>query len=114
MNIEQIKEILGGRLSRNADFLYSFVKQINLPKESKVLDVGTGRGSMAIILALNGYKVITGEPEGTNWADWRSSAQKVNVENMITHSLGLADAVEGFRLVAEAGESLKIIIRPQE
>lgn len=40
--------------------------------------------------------------------------KRINVENMITHSFGLADAVEGFRLVAEGGESLKIIIRPQE
>ncbi len=50
----------------------------------KILDIGTGRGTMAIMLALKGYHVITGEPEGHDWADWRSSAKKVGVENLIT------------------------------
>lgn len=83
MYIEQVKEILGDRFSRDADFLSTFVTELKLPKDSKVLDVGTGRGTMAIILALHGYKVTTGEPKGTYWADWRSSAKKVNVENLI-------------------------------
>jgi len=39
---------------------------------------------------------------------------KVVVADMITHRLPLARAGEGFRLVSEAGESLKVIIRPQE
>jgi L-iditol 2-dehydrogenase len=38
---------------------------------------------------------------------------RVVVKNMITHRLGLSQAQEGFRLMAEAGESLKIIIEPQ-
>jgi len=32
---------------------------------------------------------------------------------MITHRLGLAETQEGFRLVAEARESIKVIIEPQ-
>jgi len=40
-------------------------------------------------------------------------AQKqVNVEDMITHRLDIREAAEGFRLVAEAGKSLKVIIEP--
>ena len=40
-------------------------------------------------------------------------AQKqVNVEDMITHRLDIRDAAEGFRLVAEAGKSLKVILEP--
>ncbi len=39
---------------------------------------------------------------------------RVNVKDMITHRFPLADAQEGFRLVAEAGESLKVIIEPQK
>jgi hypothetical protein len=39
---------------------------------------------MAITLALHGYSVITGEPEDSHWADWRSRAQMVNVEDKIT------------------------------
>jgi len=40
-------------------------------------------------------------------------AQKqVNVEDMVTHRLSIREAAEGFRLVAEAGKSLKVIIEP--
>ncbi len=39
---------------------------------------------------------------------------RVVVDDMITHRLGLADTGEGFRLVAEGGSSLKVIIKPQE
>ncbi len=38
--------------------------------------------------------------------------KKVNVKGMITHRLSLQEAQEGFRLVAEAGASLKVIIEP--
>jgi L-iditol 2-dehydrogenase len=40
------------------------------------------------------------------------SKKKLNVEDMITHRLSLRQAAEGFRLMAEAGESLKVIIEP--
>jgi len=83
MKLEKLKENLEERFGRDADFLNLLVEKLDLPEDSRVLDVGTGRGIMAIILALNGYKVITGEPEGTYWADWKSSAKKVGVEDMI-------------------------------
>jgi L-iditol 2-dehydrogenase len=38
--------------------------------------------------------------------------KKLNVKDMITHRLGLRQAAEGFRLMAAAGESLKVIIEP--
>jgi L-iditol 2-dehydrogenase len=38
--------------------------------------------------------------------------KKLNVADMITHRFGIRQAAEGFRLMAEAGESLKIIIEP--
>ncbi|MCX5697624.1 MAG: alcohol dehydrogenase catalytic domain-containing protein [Candidatus Omnitrophica bacterium] len=41
------------------------------------------------------------------------SSKKVNVAPMITHRMGLAKISEGFRLVEEAGESIKVIIHPQ-
>ncbi len=37
---------------------------------------------------------------------------KLNVKDMITHKLSLQQAAEGFRLVAEAGKSLKVILEP--
>ncbi|HOX09980.1 MAG TPA: zinc-binding dehydrogenase, partial [Candidatus Omnitrophota bacterium] len=39
---------------------------------------------------------------------------KVAVKDMITHRFGLAEAGEGFRLVAGAGESIKVIVEPQK
>ncbi len=84
INLEHIKETLGDEFSRDADFLSSVVGNLQIKKSSKILDVGTGRGHMAIILALHGYKIITGEPEGVYWADWRSYAKKVSVEDKIT------------------------------
>ena len=39
--------------------------------------------------------------------------RKLNVHDMITHRFGLAEAGLGFKLAAEAKESLKVIIEPQ-
>jgi L-iditol 2-dehydrogenase len=38
---------------------------------------------------------------------------RVRVSDMITHRLGLSEAAEGFRLAAEAADSIKVIIEPQ-
>ncbi|MBI2957857.1 MAG: alcohol dehydrogenase catalytic domain-containing protein [Chloroflexi bacterium] len=40
--------------------------------------------------------------------------RRVNVVDMITHRLPLAETGEGFKLVAEAGKSVKVIIEPQK
>jgi len=40
-------------------------------------------------------------------------SKRVIVDDMITHKLGLAQTGKGFELVAEAGESMKVIIEPQ-
>jgi L-iditol 2-dehydrogenase len=40
------------------------------------------------------------------------SAGRVNVKDMITHKLGMSEAQLGFKLVAEAKESIKVIIEP--
>lgn len=37
---------------------------------------------------------------------------QVNVKEMVTHRLGLADTGLGFKLVEEAGESLKVVVEP--
>lgn len=38
---------------------------------------------------------------------------RIQVREMVTHKLSLAETDLGFRLVAEAGESLKVVIEPQ-
>jgi L-iditol 2-dehydrogenase len=53
-----------------------------------------------------------------NPADYQTAldliaAGTVPVRQMITHRFGLADTQEGFRLVVEANESVKVIIEPQ-
>ncbi|XHH10491.1 MAG: zinc-dependent dehydrogenase [Candidatus Bathyarchaeia archaeon] len=40
------------------------------------------------------------------------ATKKLNVKDMITHRLPLREAQEGFRLMANAGESLKVILQP--
>jgi L-iditol 2-dehydrogenase len=42
------------------------------------------------------------------------SQTKVDVIDIITHKLSLQQAAEGFRLMADAGESLKVIIEPNK
>jgi L-iditol 2-dehydrogenase len=48
---------------------------------------------------------------------WRAmqliEAGVLNIQRMITHRFGLADTVKGFQLVADAQESIKVIIEPQ-
>jgi len=39
--------------------------------------------------------------------------KRVNVSDMITHRLSLADTLEGFRLVVSGGDSIKVIINTQ-
>jgi L-iditol 2-dehydrogenase len=40
------------------------------------------------------------------------TAKQLNIKDMITHRLNLREAQEGFRLMAEAGQSLKVILQP--
>jgi L-iditol 2-dehydrogenase len=40
-------------------------------------------------------------------------AGRVPVSKMITHRLSLAETIKGFQLVAEAGDSIKVIVQPQ-
>lgn len=88
MDIKEAKEILGNEISFMFDFINPVVQKLNLDKNAKILDVGTGQGRMAIILALNNYKVITGEPERDNTVyakrDWLTNAKKVNIDHLIT------------------------------
>jgi L-iditol 2-dehydrogenase len=54
-----------------------------------------------------------GSPADYNEALKLIHAGRLPVTDMITHRLGVGDIGEGFRLVAEAGESLKVIIELQ-
>lgn len=51
-------------------------------------------------------------PTDLNEAFKLLSEKRITVEDMITHRLSLQDATEGFQLTAEAGDSLKVILKP--
>ncbi|MFC1804844.1 alcohol dehydrogenase catalytic domain-containing protein [Candidatus Omnitrophota bacterium] len=55
-----------------------------------------------------------GSPEDCKGALELIATGKIKVSDLITHRLGLTESVLGFKLVAEAKESLKVIINPQK
>ncbi|MEM9076860.1 MAG: methyltransferase domain-containing protein [Bacteroidota bacterium] len=81
---KELDEFLG---PANTDGLLA-LKKLNLPKNSTILDVGTGIGISPIFLALNGYKVVTGEPETDNSVyakmDWEANAERFGVKDSIS------------------------------
>jgi ubiquinone/menaquinone biosynthesis C-methylase UbiE len=87
VNVTKAIEILGKEYSFSAIDTDKVINELKLPQNSKILEVGTGMGSLSITLALNGYKVITGEPvdDNTIYANqnWFQNAEKVNVQHFI-------------------------------
>ncbi len=106
MKLDAVKELFPKEFTLEIDFLNETIKNLNLPPETKVLDIGTGYGIMAILLALNDLDVLTGQPEvDPEWdqlkedfkeyphhnephhhvagSDWRKSAKKAGVDHKI-------------------------------
>jgi len=90
MDISDAKKLLGGEFSYVFDNIDPVVQDLKMEKNSKILDVGTGEGRMAITLALNNYHVLTGELESdeSEYAkrDWLKSAKKVEVDHLISYT----------------------------
>ena len=88
MTMSEAAEILGDHFAMISRDANRILEHLDLPTESKVLDVGTGMGWFAIVLALNGFTVLTGEPgsDDSIYAkqDWQGNAQKVGVADRIS------------------------------
>ena len=88
MDINEVGELLGSEFEYIFENAKPILQGLGLKKSAEILDVGTGEGRMAITLALNGYKVLTGELEGdeSEYAgkNWLAAAKKAEVDHLIT------------------------------
>jgi ubiquinone/menaquinone biosynthesis C-methylase UbiE len=92
LSLEKLRNIeLFNRYTLDANFIYKNIKRLHLDINSKILDIGTGYGIMACILALIGFNVLTGQPE--KWEHptlcpptrWEKNAKAVGVEHKIRY-----------------------------
>jgi SAM-dependent methyltransferase len=84
---DAVEKVLGERFAVVAGDGRLALRELGLPPGAHVLDVGTGKGNFAIFLALQGYRVVTGEPvtDTSRYAgqDWAASAEKAGVRERI-------------------------------
>jgi SAM-dependent methyltransferase len=83
MDTKEIGKILGPRFDAISGDGAVALREVGLPADAAILDVGTGNGNFAIYLASQGYQVVTGEPstDRSTYAgrDWALNAKKVGV-----------------------------------
>ena len=85
MSLEKLLKINSEVYTIDAEFIDKTIKKLNLDKDSKILELGTGFGTMTTILALNDFNVVTGEPEDECHHDWRKAAKALGVEHKIKY-----------------------------
>lgn len=82
-----MSNILGPRFATVSIDAARALSQLSLPTDAAILDVGTGSGNFAIYLALQGYQVLTGEPDTDQSMyarrDWAASAERAGVRDRI-------------------------------
>ena len=80
-----------------------------VPAPGTALSLDTGRFWASAVRLVSSY---ANSPADAEEAIELLASGRLPVERMITHRLPLAGTAEGFRLTAEAGRSLKVIILP--
>src|SRR6516164_3543300 len=87
MDTKVMAKILGPRFDAVSEDGGRALKELRLPPDAAILDVGTGNGNFAIYLASQGFQVLTGEPstDRSHYAgkDWALNAKKVGVLDKI-------------------------------
>lgn len=63
MNLDKFKELFSADWIQGVEFVSEAIDNLNLPPTAKMLDIGTGYGASACLLALHGFDVVTGQPE---------------------------------------------------
>jgi len=124
---ERFREANSGRLADQVIVCTGAVSAINqalqcVERGGTVLMFAPTDPDVTIPISINDFffredRTITttyaGSPADHQTALDLIAAGRIDVGPMITHRLGLAETQEGFRLVAEARESIKVIIEPQ-
>jgi SAM-dependent methyltransferase len=87
VDTKAIGKILGPRFDAVSADGARALKELGLPADAAILDVGTGSGNFAIYLASEGCQVLTGEPstDQSHYAGraWASNAEKAGVRDHI-------------------------------
>ena len=87
MDINAIGTLLGPRFEVVAGDTAKALEELALAPGARVLDVGTGSGHNAIVLAALGFDVVTGEPadDRSMYAgrEWAENARKAGVRERI-------------------------------
>ena len=87
MDSKELSTILGPMFDAISGDGAIVLKELGLPGDAAILDVGTGKGNFAIFLASQGYQVLTGEPvtDTSHYAgqDWALNATRTGVRDKI-------------------------------